>query len=67
MHDENKVMKKQLIGLLAKVNWHAHLPPHDSWSDTWILVESCFIYTFPVLFHQIVGASREELDDMGTA
>ncbi len=68
MHDENKVMKKQLIGLLAKVNWLVSvLPPRDTWSDTWILVQSCCIDTFHVLFHQIVGASREEVEDMGTA
>ncbi len=64
MHNENKVMKKQLIGLLAKVTCQHLFPPPDASS---VFVTSIGFDTITVSFHQIVGASREEVEDMGNS
>ncbi len=65
MHQENKVMKKQLIGLLAKVlilMLKLYLHPV-------ILLVSSFKVTFCYfcVCCQMVGATREEVEEMGNA
>ncbi len=66
IHRENRVMKKQLIGLLAKVTLLCTLK--KTFNHPVMVTVHSVHWDLPLQFlcHQMVGASREELEEMGT-
>ncbi len=66
IHNENRVYKKQLIGLLAKVKQKGKKQPNSP--ACWAHMNSCCSVdcsTKQLCFIQMVGASPEEVDAMG--